>query len=131
MDTILLIDYDLGFLLTLANILMRAGYTVWPARDVASAAALIFEAGIAVDLIIADAGGLLAGESQLPSIGAKRTPIVATTEFDGDIDGSTAERLGVVRVAPRPVTAEALDAGEWIEMVRSVMAASRAGRRHA
>ena len=113
METILLIDSDLGFVFWLGQILDRAGYDALPAKSVPDALALLAELPIHLDLLILD--------PYLPGAGSFVTTLRAAQPqlrvLNVTAAGSVPPDVGAVYRKPTQFLENTQ--AEWLQIVRN------------
>lgn len=122
METILLVDDDLGFVFWLGRLLDGAGYAAFPAKNIEDGRALVAQCRLPVDLLIINAAaiGLAAFVKELRI--SRPALEVIVVDGRGFSDANIAQ--GIFSL-PKP---ERFDAGcreELLEIVESVLGRSR------
>jgi len=121
-ETILIVDDDLGFVFWLGRVLDDAGYAAFPAKSVADASSLIVQCRLVVDLLIINSA--LAGASAfIKELGNSRPALEVLGVADQTRPGGN---LGYPAVTlPKPETSDSESRLELLATVEHLLLRSR------
>jgi hypothetical protein len=124
-ETILLVDDDLGFVFWLGRVLDDAGYVAFPAKSVVDASSLIVQCQLVVDLLIINSA--LAGASAFVKELRNSRPAL---EVLGVVDQTgPGGNLGYPAVTvPKPETSDSESELELLANVEQLLMRSRQGK---
>jgi CheY-like chemotaxis protein len=111
MKTVLLIDDDSVFLLTIGVRLKSMGYTVYTAKDGVSAISVVRKTNpdvIVLDVSLPAGGGFLVAERLRSLISSAATPIIFVTASEKPGLAERAMKLGAVAFLAKPFDATTL-----------------------
>ena len=127
LNTVLIVDDDLGFAFWLGQALDRAGIESWPARSVYAANSLLAQLPLTIDLlIISDSlpwGGVLADR-----LGRARTnfKLIVICDKAGQPHGA----LNATAVYQRPQAIDHAESVKWVQRINDVLAAEERANGH-
>ena len=122
MQTVLIIDTDLGFVFWLGGVLDDGGYRAIPARDVSDAISLVDQFKLEIDVLIVN----LTLQKSAPFVEYLRRLNVKVIALTEDEEAPLPTHVDASR--QRPSTVEESTGLEWLDLVKSVLDGARLKR---
>lgn len=119
--TVLIVDYDLGFVFWLGHMLDNLGNSALPAKTVPDAALLIMQLNLKVDVLLINLA-LPGAVDLIAAVHRSHTEAKVVGIFEGQVPMTVLP--GVCATHPKPVTIDAFAKAGWIDCIEDVVATS-------
>lgn len=124
MNTVLLVDSDLGFIFWLGQALDREGYAALPAKSIPDAISLLAELRISIDVLVVNP--LLAGAAEWIALFRDSQEHVKVVALLGFAENMAAGDLGADAALAKPAVIDEISQLECLQVVNDVLMAAPA-----